>query len=417
MKKSIFLFFFIALFINAFAQKNLQPATVVFKDGKTKKGLIHYKTWNHNPSTILFGSSEKNMKAYGPGEVDQFTVEGVKYQGAVVDHEVREPGTAKLNYKNTPDLKKEALFLEVLFEGEKSLYQYRSGQDFHNFYIKKDGNYELLIYKLYYVKKGENRATQQNNKFLGQLRKYLGDCGSIEIQPNNPNYKKQDLKRLFTEYYECVSEKPEWKKERRKTKLKFGAVGGIAWNDVHFSAAHQWKHLTTPGFDSKFAPSVGVSMKIFLPQKMWRLQIHNELMYTAAFKATGSYTKNLSVGNYEEIATEIGMGSIALNTMFRYTLGYKGEGFFLGGGMANGIVLEGGNKLTSTRVYDSFTESDEELALPEFRKYNLGFLAGIGYEHKGIMAEIRYEFNHGMSKYGALNSRLNRVYFLVGYSF
>ena len=65
---------------------------------------------------------------------------------------------------------------------------------------------------------------------------------------------------------------------------------------------------------------------------------------------------------------------------------------------------------------DLITETDGKV-VEEIRKYEQGFIAGIGYSFGEFAAESRIEFGTGMSRFINLSSSTTRISLLISYQF
>lgn len=103
--------------------------------------------------------------------------------------------------------------------------------------------------------------------------------------------------------------------------------------------------------------------------------------------------------------------------MIRYTYPIGNLFIFLNAGISNGFTINEVNDVK--RESKSF--SDEEIriwdAVHDSRKYEQGFLIGLGLKFKRYSFELRYESGNGMSQILVLKSSTDRIYFLFGYRF
>src|SRR5687768_3093606 len=113
---SLLLLSFLLFSSPAFSQRNYTPGYVVLLNGDTARGLIDYRRWDYNPSDISFitqtGSEEIK---YRPSIIRSFTVSGEIFESAFVELEKSPDQTHRLSTDPAPVLKKDTVFLQVLF--------------------------------------------------------------------------------------------------------------------------------------------------------------------------------------------------------------------------------------------------------------------------------------------------------------
>ncbi len=228
-------FLFLVLF--GYSQQNYLPGIIVKLKGDTLRGFINYQNSEKNPLNIYFRSDMNHEPdIFSPQEVQSFMVANEIYISATVSINEGFYGTQELG--NSPEivLQTGTVFLQVLVKGNKSLYYLKDSKGREQFYVELDSRYELLIYHKYLKNltnsgdiAGANTITE-DKRYIGQLSYYLSDCPKIQSSLRNLKLSKQNMVKLFRQYYECMNANAEYEKKSDETKADFGAIGGLSSN-------------------------------------------------------------------------------------------------------------------------------------------------------------------------------------------
>jgi hypothetical protein len=168
----------------------------------TIKGLIDYQNWDKTPKAIVFKAvSDSKETIYTPNNIQSFSVAGERYVSGIVTIDESPYRDNELSESEKPKYKTDKVFLQVLINGEKTLYYLKDENLKVHFFIGQNGIYETLVFIKYLNNIGGDSFIQTKEIFKGQLNIYLQDCPSIQKKISNVSYSKDDLTRLFKEYY------------------------------------------------------------------------------------------------------------------------------------------------------------------------------------------------------------------------
>lgn len=409
------------LFLQAtYSQENLQPGYIIQKTGDTLKGLIDYRNWENNPTSISFTvSAAKVPDIYSPNMISSFFVNNEVYKSAVVKAEISSVQTNQLDFLTQIRTRTDTAFVLVLVSGIKNLYYYSDKTGKQNFYIGKAPDFELLIYKKYLKKSDRENIVIENKNFLGQVNLYLDNCESIKEKINNTTYSKKSLKTLFVTYYECIGAKINHQYEIEKLVVDFGAVAGVSLTNLILkSSGNDFESIANIDYSTSLKFSGGLFMDVILARNQRKWSIYNELLISS-YNVTGQSTDYFNEEYYTIYNNNIGYTYLKMNNMLRFTYPILNKDIFvfINLGISNGIALTETNFTIKEAKFYSDPIITEERAIEETRKYEQGFLAGIGAKYSKFSFESRFETGNGMSTYTSLNSKVNRFYFLLGYRF
>lgn len=410
----------ILMFFISHNQQNYLPGYVIKLDGDTLHGFIDYRNWDKNPETIFFKESlEGNKLAYTPLTIKSFSANNEKYVGAVVDTEVS--STRKNDLSNIPALhtRKATSFLLALIEGPKSLYLHKNPEGNTNFYIYQNGEFELLVYKKYNRKQDfglEHKiVVVENKKYIGQLTVYLHDCASIQAKLLHVKYMQSSLEKLFLHYYKCTQSKIQFHKEKEKPMAEFGALAGFSVSSIKFKGLGR---SDLQKFNNTQSTNLtgGLFLDLILPRNQRKFSFYNELLFTS-FRYKVDYSVVYHENSYYFVDNEFAYSYLKLNTLFRFTYPLKSTFLFANVGISNGYAVSEINDKAVERVHYSTHEFTTTNILNSTRKYEQGYIGGLGARFKNYSLEFRYERGNGMSTFTGLNSVTTRYYLLMGYRF
>lgn len=398
----------------AFSQENYIPGYVIKNSTDTLFGYIDYRNWEKNPNKIYFKTNIENSPiSFNPTDIIEFRVEGEIYVSGIIYNEVSPIKTDKLNNDPQINTKVDTTFLQTLFNGEKGLYYYQNSDGRENFYIKQNTGFDLLIYKRYLKQQNGKPTIAENRKYLGQLTLYLNDCETINSKLENTSYKQRSLFELFQFYYNCTQSNISFQKKIEKIHTEVGVLAGVSLTSLEFRHNY-YAYLVEAGYNPSINFSSGIFFDFILPRNLRKWSINNEIFFST-YKVNGSYEEYENEYYYSVTTTEIGYSYLKINNLVRFKYPIGQLFLFLNGGMSNGFALNERNyKKIESRFYTTETVV-EELALDDTRKYEQGYILGIGLKYNRFSFEIRYEKGNGMSKYTTLNSSTERGYFLLGY--
>lgn len=283
------------------------------------------------------------------------------------------------------------------------------------YYIGSASAPELLVYKKY-LKQAPNgqSVVVENRKYLGQLTLYFSDCPSFQQEINACSYQQNSLAKLFLTYYKCRSLEPGFHKKTDKFAFHFGVIAGVSATFLKFKGSGH-DYLINATFKPSFGFAGGTFLDVILARNRGKWSICNELLYTYYY-TEGEYIDFVHANRYTTHTTQLGYMYLKLNNMVRYRILIGKVAIFAGAGISNGFAFIEQNQMQVTEVF--FGQSQrEEKALNDTRKYEVGFVGGLGLQVGKFTGEFRYETSTGMSAYTALKSAVNRGYFLLGYRF
>lgn len=202
---------FMAVITGMYSQINYENGYIINNAGKKIDCLIRNEAWGTTPTQFQYKLAENDNALTGSlTNTKEFSVPGqFKYTRYLVKIDRSSDNVRKMSQQEAPEFKEENLFLEVLMEGDATLFLYEDGNLKRYFYTLKDqiANPEQLIYKRYKTyETGSNNvqgAIFKNQKFREQLWNTL-KCNNTSITAiKDMRYTDRDMMKVFTAYNEC----------------------------------------------------------------------------------------------------------------------------------------------------------------------------------------------------------------------
>jgi hypothetical protein len=261
-------FFVSVLFIisvfSVFGQNNYKNGWVVVNSGDTIKGMINYRYWNANPTSIEFRTDKtvqyavSDLKSFGILNEDLYQRFTITRNLLSVSDEVILPDDENLTATS-------AEWLRILVQAKYGLAQYQT--DFRSYYFTIENNVatELLYYrgiKSFNDDKYKNTPeykksmVRENNGFRQQLTSIAKKSNSSTPVSDNLRYTDRDLTGYILQMNGITTKKNNWPAGG------FYFRGGLSYSQVRF----KWTGstgVTAPGdATNSLSPIAGVSYMI-----------------------------------------------------------------------------------------------------------------------------------------------------------
>ncbi len=416
LKKCFLVLAGLSLLQMAYGQKNFLPGYMITLEGDTITGQLDYRNWEKNPRKINFKNyNGGEVVAYYPNDIKSFALEGEYYISATVEKEVSPTKTNNLETRPELIFETETVFLQTLILGEKSLYFHKDKTGRENFYILQDGQFILLEYKKYQKRKEDRTLIREVKKYSGQLVIYLSDCSNIVSLMSGVEYNIPSMKKLFDKYYDCIEEKPEFKRVPEKVSFKFGIMAGSTLTTLKINISGS-PGYTDADYTTSFNPTGGVMLEMYMPKRLRRWSLNNEVLYTY-YDIQGHYDDSLEENYVGILDTYFRYSHIKINTLVRYTFPVKLARFYLNAGISNGVVVASSNRFQQLKEVggEGLIGGGPVRGAPT--NYEHGFLLGLGGNYKKFFLEARIEKGNGLSKLEQRGAYINRYYLMLGYLF
>jgi hypothetical protein len=198
--------------------------------------------------------------------------------------------------------------------------------------------------------------------------------------------------------------------------VEFGITGGISLTKIEFIGDDYFQPLIDSNYPLSKNFAFGGYCNIIFPRSQDRLLLRNELLFTS-YKVNGYNLDSKDPNIFTNTYSSIGYSYIKLNNLIRFRQQVKKLFLFVDGGISNGITVSETNWLRAEAHVFSVNNILEKEALINSKKWERGYIVGLGTELKKFSFEFRYEKTDGMSTYPLLSSPVKRYLFILGYRF
>ncbi len=230
-------------------------------NNETVEGYLQAKDFL-KPETVQFSVSQSGP--YSPIDIAKIKEYGIKNELKLQKHTVDVDVTATVETSNKQPLwDKLTIFLNVLTEGDATLYSYEGAFGVRYFYSIKSKNVPIkqLVYKKY-------RKTpilfSENILFRQQLFSDLSCEGQKNSDFSRVNYTKDDLLERIRNYNQCNGGLAlEYTNETVK-KIKYVMTAYAGANITNFSVNTSNRPTFIEGNDSFISPSIGIEGAMIL---------------------------------------------------------------------------------------------------------------------------------------------------------
>ncbi|MEM6721794.1 MAG: hypothetical protein AAF611_20870 [Bacteroidota bacterium] len=394
---STLLLFFITT-SGIFAQINFEKGYFITENGQKTDCYIKNEDWINNPSKFEYRLTQNGETKILrlPNVKTVVIADAFKFEKHTVPFDDADRSLANLSYERSPDLKDTTLLLNVLLEGEATLYSYVD-EDKRAFYFKKDnGDIEPLIYKVY---TNSNRDILYNNRYQQQLLNQLPCTGINEKRLVRVDYNAGDLRSVFKDYNEC----------KGATSVEFSKAKTGKFHLKVFAGAYNSSTTSDLGISAFFARSVETSAS-------WAPTFGIELEYVFPFnKNKWAMFVAPNYSSYEGEADFLNL-SVSSNFMLEYSAIQIPVGF------RHYMFLNDSSKifLSTSAMFDLLLDaqgSGNVMFEKEQFAASAGFSFGLGYSYDKYSIEARYISNRELLENASSASiKLQQFSITLGYT-
>lgn len=389
------LFLSLSFSLSLFSQDKFEPGYILLNNGTQIEGLIKNQAWKNTPLEFEYKlDGQEKSQRIEVKEIREISVpQQFKFIRANVMAGFPEEFINDITFERKLKLIPMSLFMEVLVEGELSLYQHKTGENLLFFYQKEGQDIEQLIFKRYKYKSG----IQENNRYKQQL--WL----NARCTPETPiseldalQYSEKSLKKYYSKYYECTAKEAEQIYQNNngtKLKLNIRLAPGVSLSSLKLRDFDEESNRTDIDFGRQLNLRFGMDFEFVLPYNNGRWALFLE--------------PNLQGFNKTVEANGISYESRYLSLDLPF-------------GLRHYIFLKGGHKLFVNVLiqnqynldFDSAIQIGEE---PELLTRNgLGIAGGVGYQVDKFGAELRFYGNRNiLQNYIDNRAQLNHLPMLV----
>jgi hypothetical protein len=379
---------------DARAQADFRAGYIVQPAGDTVRGQIDYRGARRGAQQCLFrAAGAKEVVSFKPDQLRGYGLaSGEQYSSQLTPAAPSQPGTeppAAAGAAPAP----QPLFLEVLVAGEAYLLAQHDQTGGTHYYILKKGAAlptELVQERRQVIQDGQLRNELLLPVFRGVLTTQFADCPAVLLRVSKTEYKESALVAVVEQYNACRQPGQSVATHKQPTEANLEALLGAQISQTTYNDGGSSDKLS-----GALAPELGLALRVSRRTAKQKFSLRLELHY-ARQVATGTFERRTALpglGQYLTTTYEARFKAayLRLPALVRYTLpGTKIRPFIeAGASFSYAIQLEPQLRRLNTSqgagpsdwytLFSMNTPSQDA-----FRRYEVGFLAGVGTQFASI---------------------------------
>ena len=415
--KTLFFSFILSLFFinSTFAQNKFEQGFIVTNNLDTLRGLIKNKEWEITPEKIEFKTNTSTeVKEYTFADIHSFQINNESiYISKKVEADQLPIKDQTVSWEEKPQFITQHIFLKLIVGGNVPLYLLWDKNGKKHFFIEKDGEINELLFIRHFER---HNVIREKRIYIGQLNLYLNDCPDVRPLIAKAKYKQQSLTKIFTTYNNCFGpKKVTFKQKKEKVKFQFGVLAGVTLTKLNFRGSNPARSQFI-----NLAPSVnyavGGTVDIVFPRFDQRFTLRNELLFKP-YKQSDETTLVIDEDQNSILTAEFDLAYLRFYNIGEWKLKAKKKSLFILAGFSNSYALKNKNNTNSIDKFFSQVTTRDVPSILFYRKYEIGFITGLGYLFNNFTIDLKYEIGNGISKELGLGSNTHTAFLMLKYTF
>lgn len=264
MKKNLLLFVFLLFQNYSFSQIQFEQGYFINNENKKTKCWIKNKDWSNNPNNFTYKLKKNGkIKTANISDVSKFAIADLsKYERHKVKIDRSGTTTNDMSQTYEPEFEEKTVFLRLLVEGDKNLYEFITGNLYRYFVSSENMELTPLIYKEFLTPKGKVR---QNASFRLHLMQVLKCQAFATNATNELGYNKKALVNFFIKYHDTCQNGNYIKYEgrRKRNLISFSIRPGITNSSITID--NLFSNSKDANFNNNFGFRIGIEAEFTLP--------------------------------------------------------------------------------------------------------------------------------------------------------
>ena len=374
----IFIFSFI-FYNNSYAQTTeMHKGYIITLEQDTLNGIIFFQDRKINPEQVIFLKNGKET-IYTSKDIMGFGIPKLlAFKSAKIKYSTNPDEINKLLESKEIIWAEETVFLRTLILGKINLFEYIDSNKKLHFITQKENVYNELLNIKY--KKGGKMATI--SKYKNQLKILMRECLDIFESVNKTKFRKESIKSIIKDFHKCQNQEITFNSKKEKIGLDISLYGGLSITSYTL-VSHPVISDGTTNSGPHF--TAGMDFEFVLPRNNKTWSIVSGLGYRSY-----QVEPNKSLFNLDRPLEYLRVNAFLKKIIFNKTFNL---GLYVG-------------------LNNSFTLNKEH---PDM-KNEQGFMFGINSQIKNLKFDVRFENGNGYSPFTTINTKVNTLFFQLGYS-
>jgi len=273
MKLYVLSFLLIVCVISSYSQVKFEKGYYISDTGSRVDCLIKNRDWKYNPNSFSFKLTDSSEVQTGSIDtVMEFAILGVsKYVKHAVLMDRSSNSLRDMSTVRSAVFNEEELFLEVLIEGDASLFRFKEGNLDRYFFSVNNSQIRQLVYKRFMGARGtdvinyDKNLILENSRYKQQLWNALKCDVITQSSINVVDYFKKDLVKFFLRYNKCHNSLAENYEEFKGQDSFHISVKVGAYNSSLSLSNSESTYFDMIDFGSQVGYSLGVETEFVMP--------------------------------------------------------------------------------------------------------------------------------------------------------
>lgn len=265
MKQFFALGIFLLLGIMSYGQINYEKGYIITNSGNKIEAYIRNSMNIQKEGEFTYRLTEKGeTQKIGVAEVQEFGIgDNIKFLSRTVKIDQSSSNQKDLDEGADPEYIEDRVFLQVLVDGEASLYFYKSNNHRFFYNISGDNDIQPLVYKKYLI---DGSKIQENNAYRRQLYDDLKCNFKEPLALQDIDYKRKDLIDFFIAYNDCQgSAYEDLSTSDSEFKVNLNIRPGANFNDFELTLGRETGRVRQFGESTAVGFRIGIETELLLP--------------------------------------------------------------------------------------------------------------------------------------------------------
>jgi hypothetical protein len=378
---------------------------IVRNSGDTLRGQVSLKKKNGSLQSVQFKGESEPEELLGPLDIKAIGQNGIQYVSFIVSSDKSPKHSIVV---------RDTVLLEVLVRGNMSLLFYVDEFEKNHFYIEmKNGGVEELVLKI--IPNEDGVHFKKIELYKGMLKTFFPGCTSLFPEIEKTPYERNKLQNLFVKCYQCENKNltPISIAEKERTKTEFGFMSGFSFSNIKFNG-HYIDGTVPRTSIYNFKESASFTGGLFLNLKFPRISDQFSLDNEVQFKKVKTSSQEIGETQYIRSKGFVDEKFLRYNFLMSYKFSKKEIAPFIHIGMTNSFLFQSNDYVKFVTTITNPVINYQPL-LRSIRKYEQGFIVGVGMTSRQMQYELRFERSNGTMNEASLNSRVTSFYLLLSY--
>ncbi len=381
------LFIVLSNFIDANAQSDIRPGTLLLHNGEVKKGWIDYKEGKESFQSCRFKPDpDAEFITYLPADLAGYGYDG---DATYVSRWVGEDSMKKL------------LFLEVLLDSHYTLLK-----SFEYYFVESGEElFQQITFDPVMTTIDGSETKKASPKNLGVIRYLVRDCADLNTELDKLKFYDKELIKFFKDFNTCLGyESKELKAGKPWFSMSVKAMAGMTSSIFDIKATETGEEILALPYSNSNNITGGIGFEFYSPRNIESVLFETGVFFTQTRYSSTTYEDKIH-DEYNFVNFSFSECKVPIGLTFK--LKSRGLVPYIKAGVAANFILKSEDEWIRNTVMDNIILTEINDAVDD-QNFHLGFWGGFGItkpilkKHE-IFLELRFERTHGITNVKYVN--------------